>query len=252
MGALFALLPSGSSQRLFAQQLDAAQQATKISKLTSDWLDGKLSTPGANGKLREIARSTQDGKLKVTYNLFVDGAPRDQNYSLLSWPITSAKPDEQMKGLSLNRDGVIVCAGKTSEQCRGEKEDDPVNLTLFPTPGEVVRLALVSSDLKTKIFIGIVPDPIITNSGTCSLEVIRLTPHFELALMRAKGYVDNETLSFFSKSYDESKRQDVKADGEGNFVLALLPFVKGRRHGKTDLSLKGATCAAMLSFEWGE
>ena len=81
---------------------------------------------------------------------------------------------------------------------------------VFPLPGEIVRLALVSADQKTKIFVAIVPDSIVAKSGPCSLEVIRLMPQFALALVRAKGYGANETVTFFSKSYDESHQQDVE------------------------------------------
>jgi len=247
---LLAILLLSIPQRVYPQ-VDVTQQASAIANATRDWLAGKFSTPGASGKFREVARSTQDGRLKVTYNVIVSGAPKDQNYTLVAWPINAAKPAEQMKGLSLTADGTMVCAGKTSEQCSGEKENDPVNLTLFPVPGEVVRLALVSSDQKTKIFFGIVPDPIVASGGACGLEAIRVMPHFVLALLGAKGFEANESLSFSSTSHDQSHRDDVKANDEGNFFQAMLPAVKGKQNGRTSVSVKGKTCAASLSFDWG-
>jgi hypothetical protein len=220
---------------------------------TRHWLDGKLSTPGVTVKLREKDRPTQDHGLKVSrYNMVVDGAPKDQTYDLISWPITSAKPGYSLKGLSIGPDGVVVCAGKTSDQCVGEKEDDPVDL-IFPTlPGEVVRLAMVSTDLKTKIFVATVPDPITAKSGSCSIEVIRLVPLFALALIRAKGYAPNENINFYSKSYDESHQQNTKADSEGNAVWGMLPAVKGKQNGKMNVTAKGGSCTASISFDWGE
>jgi hypothetical protein len=220
---------------------------------TRHWLDGKLSTPGVTAKLREKDRPTQDHGLKVSrYNIVVDGAPKDQTYDLISWPITSAKPVYSLKGVSLSANGVVVCAGKTSDQCVGEKENDPVDLT-FPTlPGEVVRLALVSADLKTKIFVAIVPDPITGKSGACSIEVIRLMPQFALAFIRTKGYAANENLTFYTKSYDEAHEQAVKADGEGNAVWGMLPAVKGKQRGTRVVSAKGGSCTSSTSFEWGE
>lgn len=220
--------------------------------LSRQWLDGKLSTSGVSAKLREKERSSQDNRLKVVYNLVVDGAPKDQTYVLIAWPINTPKPIEQLKGLSISADGVLVCAGKAPEQCVGEKEDDPVNLPLFPAKGEIVRVALVSSDQKTKIFAAVVPDPIVSSSGPCSLEAVRLMPQFALALVRAKGYGANETVTFFSKSYGESHQQDSKADSEGNAVWGMLPAVKGKQRGTTVMSAKGAGSTSSISFDWGQ
>jgi hypothetical protein len=239
--------------RLFAQQADPTQTASNMLNVTRQWLDGKLSTPGVTAKLREKEPPTQDHGVKVSrYNMIIDGAPKDQTYDLISWPISSAKPVESLKGLSIGADGVVVCAGKRPDQCVGEKEDDPFNL-VFPTlPGEVVRLALVSSDQKTKVFVATVPDPITAKSGPCSIEVIRLMPQFALAFIRAKGYAANEEIIFSTKSYGESHQQDVKSDSEGNAIWGILPAVKGKQSGKTNVSAKGGNCTASISFDWGQ
>jgi hypothetical protein len=92
---------------IFAQQADPTQIASKMLEDTRHWLDGKLSTPGVTAKLREKDRPTQDHGLKVSrYNIVVDGAPKDQTYDLISWPITSAKPVYSLKGVSLSANGV--------------------------------------------------------------------------------------------------------------------------------------------------
>lgn len=258
LGLVFAVyFLMGIPLQSFAQQSagnsDPMQQAAKMANITRDWLNGKLSTPGTSGEMHELKRSNESGQLIVTYDLIVKGAPRDQTYSLLAWPINAASPSQQMKGLTISEDGVLVCNGKTSEQCVGDKENSRVSFVFAqPGQGEVFRIALVSADGKTKIFFAAIPDPIIQTSQTCSLEVVRLTPKFELVLVRAKGYQPNEDLLLASKSYDESHDQQAKADNEGRYVSALLPGVKGRQNGKTTLSLKGGGCAPELSFEWGK
>jgi len=238
-----------------AQQLeatDAGQTAAKIANTTKDWLGGKLSTPGTNGELREVAKLKQNGQLRVRYNIVVTGAPNDQIYTLYSWPINAREPSEQIKGLSIAPNGLVVCAGKTPDQCVGDKKDDPVDFVLSPAKGEVFRMALASADGETKVFFGAVPDPIIEKDKSCSLEVLRLTPRFELILMRAKGYRPNEDLHFSSKSYEESHEKQAKADGDGTYVLALMPFVRDRQNGKTTVSLQAESCAPVVSFEWGK
>jgi hypothetical protein len=251
-GVSFGIVLFAIPAMLSAQQNNVAQAATNLTNATIAFLDSKPTTPGVSGKLREKERTSQDGKLKVAYNMVIEGAPKDQNYDLIAWPINTAKPVAQMKGLSIGADGVVVCAGKTPDQCNGEKEDDPVNLTLFPAPAEVARFALISADQKTKIFLAVVPDPIVSKNGPCSVEVIRLMPQFALAMIRARGYAANEHLVFSSKSYDEAHQQDVTADANGNFLSALLPAVKGKNKGKTTLSVRGGDCTANTAFEWGE
>jgi hypothetical protein len=240
-----------SANLLSAQQSDPQKIASDMFNATRQWLEGKLSTPGTSVKFREKERTSQDNRLKVVYNLVVDGAPKDQTYVLVAWPINSAKPVEQLKGLSIGTDGTVICAGKMPDQCVGEKENDPVNLPMFPAKGEIVRVALVSSDQKTKIFAAVVPDPITSSGSPCSVEVIRLMPQFALAFIRARGYAANENLTLYSKSYDESHQQDVKADSDGNAVWGMLPAVKGKQRGTTLVSAKSGGCTSSVSFDWG-
>jgi len=241
-----------SAQETAGKAADPTQQAAKMANLTRDWMSGKLSTPGTTAEVHEVARSTERGQLLVQYNVFVKGAPEDQTYTLMSWPINAARPLEQTKGLSITSDGLVVCAGRTPEQCVGEKKDDPVDFTFSPGQGEVFRMALVSADGSAKVFFAVVPDPIIKTNRGCSLEVVRLMPRFELVLIRAKGYAPKEDLLFASKSYDESHEGQVKADTDGTYVSAMLPFVKGKPSGRTTVKLKGGGCAPELSFEWGK
>jgi len=224
-----------------------------MTKVTSDWMSGKLSSPGVSMEIKEVDRSTDGGQLKVQYHAFVKGAPKDQTYALSAWPINAAGPAAQMEGMSILADGVVACAGRLPGQC-GQKEqpDDPVEFTFMPGKGEVFRLALISADGKWKAFFAMVPDPIIKSDGACSVEVIRLTPRFELTLIRGKGFQPGEDLVFTSKSYDESHVVKVKADTSGEYQSALLPFVKKHANGTTATQLKGASCAPELSFGWGQ
>jgi hypothetical protein len=70
--------------------------------------------------------------------------------------------------------------------------------------------------------------------------------------VRGKGFQLNEDLEFKSKSYDEEKGGHCKADAQGKYVVGLMPFVKDKKRGKTELKLKGAECAPTLTFEWGD
>jgi hypothetical protein len=212
-----------------------------------------MSTPGVSAEIREYSRTNSNGRLEVQYHVFVTGAPKDQNYTMVSWPINARGPSASMGGLSLLKDGLISCAGRTPEQCGDpNKIDDPVELTFYLATGEVFRMALISQDQKTKLFFAIVPDPVAKSDNGCILEAIRLLAKHELVLIRGKGFQPNEDLEFKSKSYDEEKGGHFKADVQGEYVTGLMPFVKDKKSGITDVKLTGAKCALALTFEWGD
>jgi hypothetical protein len=227
--------------------------ARQLLEITRKWLNGEMSTPGVSAGIREVSRASSNGQLKVQYHVFVTGAPKDQNSTMVSWPINARGPSRTFAGLSLLKDGLVSCAGRTPEQCGDpNKKDDPVELTFYPATGEVFRMALISQDQKTKLFFGIVPDPVTKSDNGCVLEAIRLLPKHELVLVRGQGFQPNESLEFKGKSYDEEHDWQPKANARGEYVTGLLPFVKDKKSGTTDVKLKGSKCAPTLTFEWGD
>ena len=97
-----------------------------------------------------------------------------------------------------------------------------------------------------------VPDPSAKSDNGCVLEAIRLLPKHELVLVRGKGFQPNEGLEFKGKSYDEEHDWHPKADVQGEYVTGLMPAVKDKKSGITNVKLKGAKCAPALTFEWGD
>lgn len=94
---------------------NAAAQRTVTA--TNRWLAGTMSTPGMTAQLREISRAKVKGKLEVQYHIFVAGAPRDQIYTLVDWPPNAPDPSASIAGLSVLEDGLVVCAGRATDQC---------------------------------------------------------------------------------------------------------------------------------------
>ena len=91
----------------------------------------------------------------------------------------------------------------------------------------------------------------IQHERACSLEAVRLSPRFELALIRGRGFVPGEQLAFHTQSYQEVQDSQPKADPSGDFWAVLTPFVKGRTMGSMEVSVRGQGCSPSLSFEWG-
>ena len=234
---------------------NAAAQRTVTA--TKRWLAGTMSTPGMSAQLREIARANVKGKMEIQYHIFVTGAPKDQNYTLVDWPPNSPDPSPSIAGLSILEDGLVVCAGRATDQCshpdKPEKKDVPVKLVFYPLDGEVYRLALVSQDQKAKIFFAVIPAPIQATDNGCTLEAVSLRLKNQLVLIRGKGFQPNEPVVFQSKSYEQTQtREDPDdVDANGEYQLPLEPFVKGKDRGTTEIKLQGAKCAPVLRFQWG-
>jgi len=233
---------------------NAAAQRTVTA--TKRWLAGTMSTPGMTAQLREISRANVKGKLEVQYHIFVTGAPKDQTYTLVDWPPNHPDPAPSIAGLSVLDDGLVVCAGRATDQCshpdKPEKKDAPVKLVFYPLDGEIYRLALVSQDQKAKIFFAVIPAPIQATDNGCTLEVISLRLKNELVLIRGKGFQPNESLVFESKSGEQTQERPDKAEANGDYQLPMQPFVAGKAGGTTEIKLQGAKCAPALTFAWGQ
>ena len=234
---------------------NAAAQRTVTA--TKRWLAGTMSTPGMTAQLREISRATVKGKLEVQYHIFVTGAPKDQTYTLVDWPPNAPDPSPSIAGLSVLEDGLVVCAGRAIDQCsnpdKPEEKDAPVKLVFYPLDGEVYRLALVSQDQKAKVFFAVVPAPIKATDNGCTLEVVSLRLKNQLVLIRGKGFQPNETVVLQSKSYEQAQTREGldRADANGEYQLPMEPFIKGQDRGTTEVKLRGATCAPVLTLNWG-
>jgi hypothetical protein len=87
--------------------------ARQLLEVTRKWLNGDMSTPGVSAEIREVSRANSNGRLEVQYHVFVTGAPKDQNYDMVTWPINARGPSPAIAGLSLLKDGLISCAGRT-------------------------------------------------------------------------------------------------------------------------------------------
>ena len=232
---------------------NAAAQRTVTA--TKRWLAGTMSTPGMSAQLKEISKGQVKGKLEVQYHIFVTGAPKDQNYALVDWPPNVPDPLTSIAGLSILDDGLVVCAGKATDQCshpdKPGKTDAPVKLVFYPLDGEIYRLALVSQDQKAKIFFAVIPAPIQATDNGCTLEVVSLRLKNELVLIRGKGFQPNQSVGFESTSYEQTHTLTDLIDAHGEYQLPMQPFVAGKSGGTTEIKLTGAKCAPVLKFQWG-
>jgi hypothetical protein len=224
-------------------------EAERVAQATINW--EKSSTPGVKVRMELLKKGTLNGKASVDYRVKVEGAPHDKLYKLTAWPVTAANPIQMMDGLTLGKDGTVMCPANSDKSCAERFKGKEVHLSYTPEIGEIFRQALISDDSQSRIFFSMVPAPIVERDKSCSLEAVRLSPSFELALIRGHGFIAGEPLSLHTQSYQEVHSVAAKADARGDFILSITPTVKGKTNGVIEISAKGAACSPTISFNWG-
>ena len=241
--------PAATATPAQPQPLSDEELMAKTAQATIDW--DSSTTKGARVSVLLIKKDQAEGKPVMQYHLKVSGAPKNKLYTLIAWPITMAQPATMMDGLAIAADGTVGCPPNSDRSCAQRMKGAELKLTYTPGIGEIYRHALISEDHTTRIFFSIVPAPMVEKDKACSLEIVRLSPRFELALIRGKGFPPGEQISFHTQSYQEVHDTQPKVNEQGEVWATLSPFVKSRRMGTTDVTVKSKSCAPTLSFEWG-
>lgn len=210
----------------------------------------QMVPPGTSIQAKEVSRRGKSGKdLVVQYHIFVTGVPPSTLFRYIDWPVNAEKPTVRLEGISVGKDGVLTCAGRTAEQCGDpRKPDDPIEFTSMPLKGEPSRLAFVSPDVK--IGIAIVPDPVAASDKGCTLNAKRMTRAFDLAFVSGDGYAPNSDIPY--KVFSEMTSDFVvKADSSGTIRVSVIPFPGKRKEGTARVKIMQPNCSPELSWNWG-
>jgi len=223
--------------------------AQRTVEATVQWQNS--STPPARASVQLIKKGVIKDKTMFDYRVKVTGAPQDKLYRLIVWPVTAPDPITMMDGLKISGDGTVECPADSSKSCAQRFKGKELHLTYLPAPGEIYRQALISEDRNARVFFSVVPEPVAGQDKKCSLEILRLSPNFELVAVLGKGFQPSEPLAFHTLSYGETHDANLSADARGEFHASVTPFVAGHSHGSTAVSVQGVTCSPKVSFNWG-
>jgi hypothetical protein len=207
----------------------------------------RASTPNTSLVIKESGRSGQI----IAFRLYAEGVAKDKAYSLLAWPVTQKGPSKVLSGVTLDASGLAICAGTPGTCGSADKPNDPIDLKLRPVPGEPVRLGLISEDGATKVFAKVVPIPLRGEDRGCVVEGVLLTPGAELVLIEGSGFPANSDLMMDSDSEGEHHEGKAKADQDGSYTAAVLPYKEGPVHGTLKATLKSAGCSPSVEVPWG-
>ena len=73
----------------------------------------------------------------------------------------------------------------------------------------------------------------------------------ELTYIQGSGFEPNAELAMEGESYGEKHLDKSKAEADGSYFLALMPYVVGKKSGKTTIEVRSKNCSPKLTFEWG-
>jgi hypothetical protein len=229
---------------------EVVARATTTAQATIHW--DESSTPGVTAQVELVQKRQAGGRLLAQYHIKVDGVPRDQAFTLVAWPVTRSSPGTIMDGLAVAKDGTVGCPASSPGTCVQRFKGTELLLNYEATKGEIFRHALISADQQSRAFFSIVPDPILSSDQGCSLEVVRLSPNFELVLVRGKGFQPGEDVRFHEQSFQEVHDVPVQVNAKGEFQAQLTPAIKGRVGGTSNVTAASKTCMPTISFDWGQ
>lgn len=230
------------------KQNDLAERVQRLMDVEMGF--SQMVPSGMSIEAREISRKGKSGNdLNVQYHIFVKGAPADALFQEIQWPVNADKPSAALAGISIGKDGILMCAGRTPYQCGdAKKADDPIEFITMPRKGEPTRLAFISPTVK--IGVVIVPDPIVANDKGCTLSAIRLTPKFDLAFLSGSGYPPNTDVHFRVSS-EMTNDLVIKSDSSGTIRVSVIPYPGNKSKGKVTVKITEPKCSPDLTYEWG-
>ena len=231
----------------------AAQGVEGAKKLMAQQLTWDVSsTAGAKLIAKERSRAKGEQGTVIHYDLVTQGLPRDQHYTLVTWPLNGGiTPVEG--GISLTEDGRLTCTGKTKADCAPSRPDaDPIiDLALTAAKGEPKRFGVISDDQKWKALTTLVAFPDVATDGGCTLEALRITPEAEAMMIKGKGFPPSSVLPMTSDSAGEMVSATWQVNDKGELVSLVMPAVRGKTEGQTTVRVKAPECAPQVIFRWG-
>ena len=229
-------------------QNDVAQDVQQLMDLELGF--EQMVPSGMSIEAKEISRQGTSSKdLVVQYHIFVRGAPPNALFQWIQWPVNADKPSSPLEGISVGKDGILMCAGRAPEQCGDPKKpDDPIEFVTMPKKAEPTRVAFVSPTVKVGTVI--VPDPIETTDKGCTLSAVRLTPKFELALLSGYGFPPNTDVRYRISAATTTDHV-IKSDSRGTIRFSATPYAAKTSKGTVTVTVMGTKCSPEVSYEWG-
>ena len=247
---------------------DLAAQAPDLIRLQDEF--EQTVPPGVSIEAREVSRRGTSGKdLEVRYNMVVKGVPPGTTLRQVQFPVNTDKAVPGINGITLNSEGLMICAGRTPSQCHnGTKLDTPVEFVeLSPLKGEPRRSVFLAPNLR--IPVSIIPDPVQSQDKGCKLTAIRLSAKFELSRIEGFGFPPNSDIHIRFSDSESAGVSLITSDGEiaparpGDTIVAVRSDSRGAVQTETlfntfknpsgleTVEVTEPRCSPKISYKWG-
>jgi hypothetical protein len=248
---LFLLLASGTHAQQPHSKTDVEAYVNRLMDIHVAFTT--LAPPGWTMAVKEVSRERSANGLLVQYHVFLTGTPKGLIFRKLTLPVGEEKPKAAMEGITVGKDGLLICAGREETDCGTPSvPDDPIEFTMIaPLRGEPFRTAF--SNPAGTISTVIVPDPVESKSHGCSLSAIRLTPAFEVAFVSGEGYPPNSDVHFQTVT-GITVDSVIHSDAKGAIRLSVLsrPKRDNDKSGTTRVKITEPGCSPQVSYNWGK
>jgi hypothetical protein len=232
--------------RLALAALALAWMAGADARHSNAVLDPRRATPGVNLELVELPRSAPSDAVK--YRLRATGLPAGIAFGV--WTRGFGREFvETVPGLRADASGVLAVADGPGSKQRLED----IDLEPGPYPrGAAWWVAIASEDHKTAGFARVVPYPIATRDGACSvsLELISLFGNRFIAV--ASGFPPGDTVEIESNASGTVSRKRQRVSDDGTLPLDVVSHGTLGADAVARYAIKARGCAPVVEYRWGE
>ncbi len=207
----------------------------------------KFNSSGATLVLKEAGRNRASGQTIITYNLFVSGLPKDEEYSL--WIRLVGSNPQAVADAFINKDGLVVSV--LSDPAHNVAED-PINLKVLAGRGEPKQFALIANDGRYRVFGQVVPFPIEKRTGACSISATMMGQNYSVVSVVVSGLQSNEEIQIAQRSGSEGAQTKATAAEDGTYRALVVPLVKGQSSGKLKFTVIAKACSVDVEVPWGQ
>lgn len=201
------------------------------------------ATPGVEFEMREIDRRKKSGVTEVTYQILIEGAPKDKIYNLWLYDL----------GMMVNR----LPPARLQEyriDASGNWHPPLPRFTLDRfRKGEWGELRLVSIDGSVKALGTMVPFPIEATEAGCKVSLRLISRTGDTFFVIGKGFEPGEKVETISRSNGEVRRHTTQVEQDGllppTYVSPEVADVK--RDHKASYTVSGPSCNVTVNYEWG-
>ncbi len=215
--------------------------------------------PSVTLKFVSFEKHKQDGKSFTSYYVYASGLPQNEPYALILWQIgwDAQRPQFQpvQTGLYVNARGVVTCVKPAGDEVSKDAADidsnDRLEVIAAGAQGEPARYALYSEKDGIVAMGRLIVNPIQSDDKDCHLQAIRAVGGAEIALMEGTGFAPKSTVELSHESTGKSQAAKFKTDENGRLETALILMKPGQMQGTATVTMKSASCAPTVKFNWG-